>query len=249
VPGPQPDVAYFDVMAQQARSHWWYEGRRRLVTQILTDRLPVESRVLDVGCGTGDNLDTLEEASGGPAVGAEFSVYAVAHARLDSPRRVLVARAEALPVRSMSVDLVASMDVIEHLDDDIVALREFRRALSPGGLLLLTVPAYQWLWSDHDDWAAHRRRYTSPRLVQTVESAGFVVLQTSYFNSFLLPPAVLLRRTPLRRLVRSSDDEVGTTNAAIARVMGSLSRSERWVLRRRRVPFGLSIVMLARRPS
>jgi hypothetical protein len=139
------------------------------------------------------------------------------------------------------------MDVIEHLDDD-AALAEYHRVLRRGGLVLLTVPAYQWLWSEHDDWAAHRRRYTRPRLVAAVERAGFRPLRTTYFNSFLLPPAAVLRRTPARRLVTVQQDELGAASPAVDRVMTGLAAVERrWARGRRTVPFGLSIVTLARR--
>ena len=110
---------------------------------------------------------------GRPVVGVELSQYAVRHA----PRapgggvRVGVARAEHLPFPAGCADLVTSMDVIEHLDDD-AALADYRRVVRPGGLVLLTVPAYQWLWSDHDTWAAHRRRYSRPTLVAAVDRAG-----------------------------------------------------------------------------
>ena len=156
--------------------------------------------------------------------------------------------AEALPFAPASADLVTSMDVIEHLDDDAVALREYRRVLRPGGWLLLTVPAYQWLWSAHDEWAAHRRRYRARGLADVVASAGFVVERVTYFNSFLVPPAAVLRRTPVRRLVKGSNDEVGASSPRVDRVMTKLSAAERRWARRRRVPFGLSIALVARTP-
>ncbi|MGE3619509.1 MAG: class I SAM-dependent methyltransferase [Acidimicrobiia bacterium] len=246
--GHQPDEAYFDRMAAHARTHWWYEGRRRLVAGLLGGRLVPGARVLDVGCGTGDNLAMLAEVAGGPVVGVELSAHAVARAPLGpTGTRVAVARAEELPLAPASVDLACAMDVVEHLDDDVAALEEVRRVLRPAGLLLVTVPAYQWLWSAHDDRAAHRRRYVRPEVEAVVRRAGFDVERSSYFNSFLVPPAVLLRRTPLRRLAGEHDEEVGESSAAVGRVMGGLSSAERWRLARGRLPFGLSIFVLARR--
>lgn len=246
---PELDDRYFDVMAEQAKAHWWYRARRALVAQLLDGELRPGATVVDVGCGTGDNLAALDAASGGPVVGVELSPYAVRHAP-PSPSgrvRVGVSRAEHLPFATACADLVTSMDVIEHLDD-AAALAEYRRILRPGGLVLLTVPAYEWLWSDHDDWAAHLRRYTRASLVTTVGDAGFEPLHTAYFNSFLVPPAAVLRRTPVRRLVKGHQDEVGAASPLIDRVMTRLSAVERRLARRRRgVPFGLSIVMLARR--
>jgi SAM-dependent methyltransferase len=139
------------------------------------------------------------------------------------------------------------MDVIEHLDDDLVGLREYRRVLAPGGLLLLTVPAYQWLWAEHDVTAAHRRRYRVRGLASVVEAAGFEVLETTYYNSFLVPPAIVLRRTPLRRLWKDADEEVGNTSAFVSKVMTGLSKADRWLALRGWVPFGLSILLVGRR--
>ena len=136
-------------------------------------RWPPVALVIDVGCGTGDNLGALEALTGRTVVGVELSPYAIRHAppRRAGAVRVGVSRAEHLPFATGSADLITSMDVIEHLDDD-AALAEYHRVVRPGGLVLLTVPAYPWLWSHHDDWAAHLRRYTRPTLLDAVTRAG-----------------------------------------------------------------------------
>ena len=248
---PELDDRYFDVMAEQAKVHWWYRARRALVAGALDGELAPGAAIVDVGCGTGDNLATLDDAAagGGTVVGVELSPYAVRHA----PRgacghvRVGVSRAEQLPFPTACADLVTSMDVIEHLDD-AAALAEYHRILRPGGLVLVTVPAYQWLWSAHDDWAAHLRRYTRPRLLATLEQAGFSPIRATYFNSFLVPPAAVLRRTPVRRLVTVEQDEVGAASPAVDAVMTALAGLERrWARGARSIPFGLSIMALARR--
>lgn len=248
--GPQLDDVYFDVMATQAQVHWWYRARRALVAELLAGQVAAGSRVVDVGCGTGDNLGALEEIVGRTVVGVELSPYAIRHAPRTAAGdvRVGVSRAEHLPFASESADLITSMDVIEHLDD-VAALAEYRRVLRPGGLALLTVPAYPWLWSHHDDWAAHLRRYTRRTLVDAVTQAGFRPRRTTYFNSFLVPPAAVMRRTPVRRLISVEQDEVGAASPFVDRVMTGLARAERaWARRGTGIPFGLSIVTLAERP-
>jgi SAM-dependent methyltransferase len=245
----QPDAAYFDTMARHARTHWWYDGRRALVHRTL-DRFAVpKGFVLDVGCGTGDNLEMLTEAAGAAALGTDLSAYALRHA-VRGPSggvRTVVALAEDLPVATGVCGLVASMDVVEHLDDDLIGLLEYRRVLVSRGLLLLTVPAYQWLWGEHDERAAHRRRYRARSLVSVVEAAGFEVLHTTYYNSFLVPAAAALRRTPLRRVVKETDEEVGNTSPLVSKVMTKLSNAERRLALRGSVPFGLSILLVGRR--
>lgn len=244
----QPDEAYFDRMAAFARTHWWYEGRRHLVTLLLDGRLGPGSSVIDVGCGTGDNLGVLETVAGGPVTGVELSSHAIRRAPAGPiGTRVGIALAEYLPYRDGAADLVTSMDVIEHLDDDAVALAEYHRVLRPDGWLLLTVPAYRWLWSVHDETAAHRRRYSRPQLEAVVAGAGFVVERSTYFNSFLVPPAAALRRTPLRRFASENDEEVGQSSPMVSKVMTKLSGAERRIIARRAMPFGLSIILLARR--
>jgi len=247
----QPDAAYFDTMARHARTHWWYEGRRALVASTLAAVDIPPGLVVDVGCGTGDNLDMLTQATGAPAIGTDLSTYALQHARRGPGGgiRTVVARAESLPFVDGVCGLLTSMDVVEHLDDDYVGLREYRRVLASRGVLLLTVPAYQWLWGEHDVRAAHRRRYRVGQLTSVVEAAGFEVLRTTYYNSFLVPAAAVLRRTPVRRLVKQSDEEVGDTRPFVSNVMTRVSSAERRVALRRSVPFGLSILLVGRRSN
>jgi SAM-dependent methyltransferase len=240
----QPDAAYFETMARHARTHWWYEGRRSLVRETLRRYELPAGLVLDVGCGTGDNMQMLEEVSAAAVVGTDLSRHALRHAVRG---RTEIALAEELPVATGACGLVASMDVVEHLDDDLVGLREYRRVLAPGGLLLLTVPSYQWLWGEHDVRAAHRRRYRVKGLAAVVKAADFEVLHTTYYNSFLVPAAAALRRTPLRRVVKETDEEVGNTSPFVSKVMTRLSNAERGLALRGWVPFGLSILLVGRR--
>ncbi|HEV3225956.1 MAG TPA: class I SAM-dependent methyltransferase [Acidimicrobiales bacterium] len=249
--GHQPDAAYFETMARHARTHWWYEGRRALVHEALASATIPPGLVLDVGCGTGDNLDMLSAATGRAALGTDLSTDALQHARRGPAGgvRTVIALAEALPVADEVCGLVTSMDVVEHLDDDYRGLREYRRVLVSHGVLLLTVPAYQWLWGEHDVRAAHRRRYRLRGLVAVVEASGFEVLHTTYYNSFLVPAAAALRRTPLRRVVKETDEEVGNASPFVSGVMSRLSTIERRVAARRSVPFGLSILLVGRRSN
>ena len=246
----QPDDAYFDVMASSVESHWWYEGRRRLLAQLLAGRLRPDAVALDVGCGTSESLDVLEAGGARVAVGTDLSAHALAHAIRRSPRpRVMRALAEHLPFPDATVGALVSMDVIEHVDDDVVALEEYVRVCQPGAPVVLTVPAYEWLWSDHDDWAAHRRRYTAPQLRRAARDAGIVVDTCSYYYAFLLPPAALLRRTPLRHLTADTPEEASSFGPTLDRVLAALSSLERWWLRRWSIPFGLSIVLVGRTPG
>lgn len=245
----QPDDAYFDVMASVADNHWWYRGRRSLVARALRGIVRPGCVALDVGCGTAENIAVLESLGTRAAVGTDLSDHALGLAITRRPRpRVVRSLAEDLPFGDGVAGCLVSMDVIEHLDDDLSALREYRRVLEPGAPIVLTVPAYEWLWSEHDDRAFHRRRYAARTLEQVAREAGIVVDRVTYYYSFLVPAAVLLRRTPLRHLVGSIDEEVSTFHPFVEAVLAAMASVERWVARWVRIPFGLSVLLVGHTP-
>src|SRR3989449_2772319 len=180
------DPAYVATHVEEDRRHWWFRGRLAVLLAILRRVLPPgHARLLELGCGTGTVLAALAEF--GEAGGME-----------PHPDLAAVARSAGLDVRPGRLpndlvvppgwaDAVLLLDVIEHLDDDVAALETARRALRPGGLLVITVPAYRWLWSGHDVALGHRRRYTARGLARLVERAGFHVVHASYFNTLLFP--------------------------------------------------------------
>jgi SAM-dependent methyltransferase len=172
--------------------HWWYRGRRIVLERVLADlRLPARARILDAGCGSGRNM--VEFARHGAVTGVELADASVELARERGAGEVVAGSVLEMPFEADSFDLAASLDVIEHLEDDLAALRELRRVVAPGGSLLITVPAYQWLWSGHDEVNHHFRRYTRRSLQRVAEQAGWQQVRTTYFNSLLLPAAILLR--------------------------------------------------------
>jgi SAM-dependent methyltransferase len=172
--------------------HWWYRGRRSVLERVVADlRLPADARILDAGCGSGRNM--VDFARHGAVTGIELSETSVCLARARAAGEVVEGSVLEMPFDDGSFELAASLDVIEHLEDDLGALRELRRVVAPGGALLVTVPAYQWLWSGHDEINHHHRRYTRRSLQQIGEQAGWRQVRTTYFNSLLLPAAILLR--------------------------------------------------------
>jgi SAM-dependent methyltransferase len=183
----------YELQTHQAEDrHWWYRGRRSVLERVVADlRLPARARILDAGCGSGRNM--VEFARHGTVTGIELSPTSAGLARERDAGEVVEGSVLEMPFDADAFDLAASLDVIEHLQDDLQALRELRRVVAPGGALLLTVPAYQWLWSGHDEINHHHRRYTRRSLQRTGEEAGWRQVRTTYFNSLLLPAAILLR--------------------------------------------------------
>ncbi len=183
----------YELQTHQAEDrHWWYRGRRTVLDGVIAGLgLPGGARILDAGCGSGRNM--VELARYGTVTGVELSETSVALARARKTGEVIAGSILEMPFADDSFDLAVSLDVIEHLEDDLAALRELRRTVAPGGALLITVPAYQWLWSRHDEINHHHRRYTRRSLQNVAQQAGWRQLRTTYFNSLLLPVAILLR--------------------------------------------------------
>jgi SAM-dependent methyltransferase len=190
------DTAYREHYEVEDR-HWWYRGRWAVVEALLSHAdLPPSPRILDAGCGTGGNLRKFGRL--GTASGVEPSAEAVGFCQARGLERVQQAGLEALPFEDGSFDLVAATDVVEHVAAEGQALRELRRVATPGGLMLLTVPAYMWLWSEEDVNLHHHRRYTKRRLTRAVRDAGWQPVFATYFNTFLLPPIAVAKKLPRR---------------------------------------------------
>jgi SAM-dependent methyltransferase len=183
----------YELQTHQAEDrHWWYRGRRTVIERVLDGLdLPPGARILDAGCGSGRNM--VELARRGTVTGIELSETSVALARARGCGEVVEGSVLEMPFPDASFELAVSLDVVEHLEDDVGALRELRRVVVPGGTLLVTVPAYRWLWSGHDVINHHHRRYTRRSLQCAAEQAGWRQVRTTYFNSLLLPVAILLR--------------------------------------------------------
>jgi SAM-dependent methyltransferase len=183
----------YELQTHQAEDrHWWYRGRRTVIERVLDGmRLPARARILDAGCGSGRNM--VELARHGAVTGVELSATSVHLARQRGIGEVIEGSVLEMPFAADSFDLAVSLDVIEHLEDDLGALREMRRTVTPGGSLLVTVPAYPWLWSGHDEINHHHRRYTRRSLESVAAQAGWEQIRTTYFNSLLLPAAIILR--------------------------------------------------------
>jgi SAM-dependent methyltransferase len=240
----QPDADYFACMAASAGGHWWYVARRNLVADALGGRLDPGTTALDVGTGTGEFCDTLRSLGATTVVGTELNADAAVTAA-GARRPVVRALAERLPLPDATVQVLTSLDVVEHLDDDLAALEEYHRVCAPGARVVITVPAYMSLWSHHDERAAHRRRYRRQQLCDVLGAAGFTVERATYTFSFLVPPAWLVRRTPLGRVLPDTDEEA-SSGGLLDRVLAALARLERRWLRRRTLPVGLSILVVAR---
>jgi SAM-dependent methyltransferase len=222
--------------------HWWWRSREAfLLTWIerLNRRSP-RRYILDVGCGDGLFFPRLQKF--GRVEGIEASAGLVQDPRWRSRIRIGSLGSEVSP--SEEYDLVLMLDVLEHIEDDLGALRSARSALRPGGHLLLTVPALPWLWSRHDEANEHYRRYTRRSLRRVLVEAGFAVETTRYFFIWTVPPLLFRRwRTPAGGGV--GDYEVAIPPRMINRVLDLWSRGEHALGRLVSWPLGSSLLAIA----
>ena len=185
--------AVYDHMAQEDMRHPWYLGRRRVLAAVIARLgLPENARILEVGCGTGHNLAMLGRFGTVSAVEIDDASRALASERLGRPV-IAAPLPELAGVERNAFDLVALLDVLEHLADDRAALTTLAQCLRPGGRLLVTVPAHPWLWSAHDEANHHLRRYTRATLRAAVSDSGLTLDRLTWFNSVLFPLAAAAR--------------------------------------------------------
>jgi SAM-dependent methyltransferase len=243
------DAALIKATLAVDEHHWWYRGRRRIIRAEL-DRLtlPAGARVLDAGCGSGRTLQEL--VAYGEVSGIELDAGSAELARSREHGDVRIGRLEELPWSDETFDLITCLDVIEHVPDDVAALAELRRVCRPGGWLLVTVPAYQALWSAHDEANHHFRRYSRQSLRRATAAAGWQLQRLSSFNSLLLVPAAAVRLTQRRLGTHNgytSDLELGPAwlNDALER---PLALEASWLARGRTLPAGLSLLAVLWRP-
>ncbi len=239
----------YGIMNDVEGSHWWFVGRRailegflrRIASQISKPK--TEIRILDVGCGTGANLGML--AQFGEPEGVDVSDDALEFCRAKG-LKAHKGLAEKLPFADETFDVATALDVIEHLDDDVAGLAEMHRILKKGGKTLIFVPAFMWLWGVQDDISNHRIRYTKGQIVERLEKAGFVIERATYANWTFFAP-ILAGRTLMKITGIKPESENNVNISALNGVFGRLFSSERHWLKNFNFPFGVSIVVIARK--
>lgn len=238
------DRSIYDHMAEYDQTHWWYTARRRVLAAFISREimLPADARILEIGCGTGHNVPMLRGFGTVDAVELDPAARAVASERLGID--VMGASLPGLEgVADRHYDLIAILDVIEHVEDDRAGLAAIARRLKPGGKVLITVPAHQWMWSAHDLLNHHHRRYSKNTLAALVAGAGLKLEQQRYFNSLLFPLAVAARLASKATGRDGGEDKLPP--APINRLFDTLFGAEAYLLGKVPLPPGLSLVAIA----
>lgn len=254
----------YAIMDRVEDSHWWFVGRRAILESFMreiADRLrsvlqtasnigpaqastPNQLRILDVGCGTGANIEMLSQF--GNAEGVDISDDALEFCRKKG-LTVQKGLAETLPYADETFEITTALDVIEHLDDDIAGLAEMHRVTKAGGYSLIFVPAFMWLWGVQDDISHHRIRYTRRQITERIEKAGFTVERATYANFTFFAP-ILGGRMLMKLTGIKPESENNINVSTLNGVFGKIFSAERFWLRNLDFPFGVSIVVVAKRP-
>lgn len=249
---------YEDLYTKE-HTHWWHVGKRSIVfgllDRYLSTRGSKETRqALDLGCGTGLNLEHLERYA--RTTGTDYFEEALQFCRERGHTMLCRADAVELPFSDRTFAIATALDVIEHLDDDFAALKELYRVMEPGGLLIVSVPAYRFLWTYWDDILGHRRRYTTGMMRDVATRAGFRVRKLSYSNALTLAPAMMVRvvksmaykAASKRGKERDPKSDFMNLPRPINGALIGYYKLETALLRRGRLPFGLSVVTVLQRP-
>ena len=244
------DYNVYRRMAEIQDRHWWYEARRQIIASLIAPlKLPANAKILEAGCGPGANLKMLSRF--GAVSAFEPDEFAINHCRAYSGLPPAQLETGFLPAPipfDGPFDLVGAFDVIEHVQQDAETLKALFQITKPGGYALFTVPAYPFLWSQHDVVNHHYRRYVLPQFENLLKKAGYNVTYISYYNTALFPLVAAVRFFKKFLNIKDKPDEEmpgAFTNTALRLIFAA----ERFVLGRIRLPFGVSIIAVCQRPG
>ena len=203
----------YATMAEREKTYWWHLGRLEIIQtylkQLRKNNKSSKLKILNVGCGTGGTIDMLEKF--GVVDNVDISNDAINFMKQNGYKRIRKVSGIKLPYKDGAFNVVGAFDVLEHIDDHVGALKEWARVINKNGSVVITVPAYQWLWTDHDVSLHHKRRYTIKRLCQAAAEAGLQPEKISYAIAFSLPLVVGFRFLN-KILDRKTDSETSYVN-------------------------------------
>jgi 2-polyprenyl-3-methyl-5-hydroxy-6-metoxy-1,4-benzoquinol methylase len=244
------DAALYEELWQVERAHWWFQARRQIVWSLIKRYIHGASRrrlqICELGCGTGGNL--VELAARHDVTGVECAPQAIEYARRRLGNRVLSGRLpDQISLPTGRFDVVLLTDVLEHIEDDARSAKTALRLLRPGGIVVATVPAYQWLYSPRDAHHHHFRRYGKMQFRRLWAAAEAELLLLSYYNTYLFPAAAGVRLMSKLLLRNSEPRDLAIPPRPVNGLLARLMTSEANLLGRLPMPFGLSLIAVVRK--
>lgn len=226
--------------------HWWHISKRRIVQNLIKRyNKIIDPKILDIGCGAGKNTEELLKY--GKVWGIDNSEDAVRFCKKRGLKNVKLSNAEKTDLKTSSFDVITLLDVLEHTDDNRT-LKEMQRILKENGVIILTVPAFSWLWSKWDEALHHKRRYTLKDLISRIEDHNFKVIYATYLYSFLILPALIVRRIKEKFFYNKTyPTDFQLSNPAVNLIMSFLSEMEFKLAQRIPLPFGTTILIIAKK--
>jgi len=233
----------FKDILDQEKLHWWHKSKQKLIRLLVEKYVNKKSpKILDVGCGTGMIIEKLADIA--KMWGVDSHVDAIKICKGKGLNRIKKGKSEKLPFRNSFFDCLTVLDVLEHTNDS-KSIEEFRRVLKKGGILILTVPGYPWMWSEWDRILGHKKRYTKQTLTRILNKNQFNIVKISYLYSFLLIPAFLIRRFKERLPLKSYSSDFSINFGFINYLLKYIAKIEIWYLERKNIPFGLTLIAVA----
>lgn len=236
---------FYEELYLLEEKHWWLIAKREISLKLLEHFIKKRDlKILDIGCGTGKNIETLSKF--GKTWGIDISPQAIKYCKKRGIKNIKLGKADQTGFKKSSFDIITLLDVLEHVDDN-KTLKEIYRILKPNGLLLISVPAYQDLWSKWDEVLRHKRRYSKESLQTLCKKNNFTIKKISYMFSFLLPPVFILRK--IKSLLYNNDypSDFRLTHPVISFLLLGLSRLEHKFVLKKTIPFGTSIICILKK--
>jgi 2-polyprenyl-3-methyl-5-hydroxy-6-metoxy-1,4-benzoquinol methylase len=241
------EESLYQRMYETEERHWWFVVRRSILREVIEKECGLQAgdTIVDVGCGTGAMLKALQPKF--RVLGLDASPLAIKYTKNRGIEHVYQGLLEALPSTETNIRAALLLDVIEHIDDDAAVLRSVSERLAPDGRIVITVPAFSWLWSAHDEAHHHKRRYDAARLREALERAGLEPLRLTYFNTLLFPLAAVRKVLYANKTIDEAQAATDMPAAPLNALFRSIFSLEKAILPKADLPFGVSLLAIARR--